>query len=132
MKQITAHLLTCALTITCNSFGMEKEAKQPITAYDSASFDVIAGLEENNKLLHQIIQQNKDLKRQNRAIIEQNNLSFQIQHLHTALCAPRTTTYSYDEKEMLGQKYIFLTKMKEIYLGEKLTDLSWSISDEDK
>lgn len=125
MKQITAHLLTCALTITCNSFGMEKEAKQPITDYDSVPFDVVAGLEENNKLL-------RDIKRQNRTIIKQNNLNSQIQTLHAELCSSRSIAYSCSEKEKLNEKYKLASKMKEIYLGEKLTDLSWSISDEDK
>lgn len=132
MKKITTLLLTTALVITGNSFGMEKEAKQTTIDYDSVPFDVVAGLEENNKLLHQIIQQNKDLKRQNRTIIKQNNLNSQIQTLHTELCTERSTAYSCSEKEKLDKKHKLASEMKEIYLGEKLTDLSWSISDEDK
>jgi hypothetical protein len=105
--------LTAALVITSGSFGMEKET------------DIAALLQENNKLL-------QDIKRQNRVIIKQNFLNYQHQNLHTELCSSRAIAYSCSEKDKLENKYKIATKIKEVYLGEKLTDLSWSISDEDK
>ncbi len=117
MKKTTALLLTCALTITSNSFTMKKETDQNVIDYDSVSFDVVAELQENNKLL-------RDIKRQNRVIIQQNYLNHLHQNLHTELCSPRAIAYSCSEKDKLENKYKIASKIKETYMAERLNDLS--------
>jgi hypothetical protein len=121
MKKITTFLLTsaCALAITNNSLGMIKDPQDP-----GASFDVVASLTENNKLLH-------DIKRQNRSIIKQNYLNFQYHTLHIELCTSQALALSPSEVQKTKEKYQLAAKIKETYLNERLTDKSWSSSDEE-
>src|SRR5579863_4557145 len=125
MKKITIVLLTsaCALTISNNSLGMIKDPQDP-----SVSFDTVALLTENNKLLREIKAQNHDIKRQNRSIIKQNNLIYQYQAAHTEICASRDKSLT-NERTKIEEKYKLHAKIKEIYLNERLTDKSWSSSD---
>jgi len=119
MKKLTILFTSaCALTISNNSFGMEKQPQDP-----NVSCDTVALLQENNKLL-------REIKRQNRAIIKQNFLNFKHHTLHTQLCSSEFMMKPYNLETSLNEKYKLQTKIKEIYLTERLTDKSWS-SDED-
>lgn len=94
MKKITALLLTCALTITSNSFGMltktsfhTKKLRPFSTKTNSNDHPLIFKRDElnfstkdNRDLLREIIEQNKENNELLRAVLKQNALHFSIQH----------------------------------------------------
>jgi hypothetical protein len=102
---------------------MEQETGQ--IDFTPVPLDAIALLQENNRLLH-------DIKRQNKVLIKQNYLNHQYQDLHTKLCFSKTKGVSYTEKQNRKTKHRLASKIKETYMTERLTDLSWSASNEDK